>query len=579
MPEYLRPDVYVEEIAGGPAPIAGVSTSVAAFIGETERGPTDATLITSMEEYRRVFGDYTWKMGSGKPSTSFMRHSLEGFFANGGQKAFVARVLGNNAGPASCEIPTTATGNPPSESNPRGRASGRPSKEGANGEANSLTPSPSSATDGGTKDTKAGGGDAGATRAAAPSSGDPVLRVEACGPGVWGNDLRVTIKPSHLSFRDSSLFDVIVEYKQDWGNDDEIPYSERYTNLSPDGTDQNFYEKRINAFSDLITIKHLRPGRPADSSQSKPYSLVGGSDGEQVKLADYTGNSEIGGRSGLEALSEIDELSILCAPNEGDVPGLTGELIAHCEKLRNRFAILNSPQAVGKKILESPQSIGPEGDLMPVGESDYAAYYFPWLKVIDGKTGIERLVPPCGHVAGIYARTDIERGVSKAPANAPVRGAIGLQLTVLNAEQDILNPRGVNCIRPFAGRGTLIWSARTISADPGWKYINVRRLFIFIEESIRRSTQWVVFEPNNELLWDRIKQTVSDFLVDVWRDGALMGRSREEAFFVKCDRTTMTDNDIENGRVIILIGIAPVRPAEFVIFRLSQWQGGSAVES
>jgi uncharacterized protein len=242
-------------------------------------------------------------------------------------------------------------------------------------------------------------------------------------------------------------------------------------------------------------------------------------------------------------------------------------LVAHCETLISRFA-----------ILQAPPSAGPVGDLRPPRDSKYAAFYYPWLNVIDGQTDTERLIPPGGHIAGIYARSDIERGVFKAPANEVVRGIIGLQFTVTKGDQEILNPRGVNCIRPFIGRGIRVWGARTTSIDPMWRYVNVRRLFIYLEESIRRDTQWVVFEPNNEQLWDRVRQTCTDFLTTVWRDGGLMGRTREEAFFVKCDRTTMTENDIETGRIIIVIGVAPVRPAEFVIFRISQWQGGSAVE-
>jgi len=158
-----------------------------------------------------------------------------------------------------------------------------------------------------------------------------------------------------------------------------------------------------------------------------------------------------------------------------------------------------------------------------------------------------------------------------------VNGALDLQFNVTKGEQDVLNPRGVNCIRSFLGRGILVWGARTTSDDPAWIYVNVRRLFIFLEKSIQRSTQWVVFEPNNEALWARLVQGVSDWLTSVWRDGALLGKTAEEAFFVKCDRTTMTENDIETGRLVMIIGVAPTRPAEFVIFRLAQWRSGSEI--
>jgi len=184
---------------------------------------------------------------------------------------------------------------------------------------------------------------------------------------------------------------------------------------------------------------------------------------------------------------------------------------------------------------------------------------------------MKKLIPPGGYMAGIYARSDVERGVHKAPANETVRGVVDLQLPIGKGEQDVLNPRGVNCIRAFPGRGIRVWGARTLSSDPSWKYINVRRLFLYLEESIDEGTQWVVFEPNSEILWARVIQTISNFLKGAWKSGALMGLTPEEAFFVKCDRTTMTQDDINNGRLIVLIGVAPVKPAEFVIFRIAQW--------
>jgi hypothetical protein len=286
-----------------------------------------------------------------------------------------------------------------------------------------------------------------------------------------------------------------------------------------------------------------------------------------VTLQDYKGKAgtEPGNETGLLAFKEVDDISIVCAPNEGDIQGLTDALVAHCELMKDRFA-----------IIQAPQSAGPIGKLMPPTDSKYAAYYYPWIKVMDPLTQKPKLVPPGGHVAGVYARSDIERGVHKAPANEVVKGVSGLQFPLSKAKQDILNPRGINCIRVFAGRGIRVWGARTISSDPLWKYVNVRRLFLFLEESIEKGTQWVVFEPNNEKLWARVKQTITQFLTGVWKTGALMGTAPGEAFFVKCDRSTMTQDDIDNGRLVCVIGVAPTKPAEFVIFRIAQWQGGSA---
>jgi len=205
------------------------------------------------------------------------------------------------------------------------------------------------------------------------------------------------------------------------------------------------------------------------------------------------------------------------------------------------------------------------------------ALYYPWIKVLNGPELASGFVPPCGHIAGIYARSDQRVGVHKAPANEVLEGVLDLEISLDNSRQGRLNPAGVNCLRVFPGRGIRVWGARTTSSDPLWKYINVRRLFLFLEESIDEGTQWVVFEPNDEKLWARVKQTITQFLTRVWKDGALMGTTPEEAFFVKCDRTTMTQDDIDNGRLIVLIGVAPVKPAEFVIFRIAQWAGGSAV--
>jgi uncharacterized protein len=184
-------------------------------------------------------------------------------------------------------------------------------------------------------------------------------------------------------------------------------------------------------------------------------------------------------------------------------------------------------------------------------------------------------LPPGGYVAGIYARSDTERGVHKAPANEVVLGASDVEFQISKGEQDVLNPKGVNVIRSFPGRGIRVWGARTLSSNSLWKYINVRRLFIFIEASVEKGTQWVVFEPNDDRLWARVRATINQFLTGVWRSGALMGTTPEEAFFVKCDRSTMTQDDIDNGRLVCVIGIAPVKPAEFVVFRIAQWQGGS----
>jgi phage tail sheath protein FI len=242
-------------------------------------------------------------------------------------------------------------------------------------------------------------------------------------------------------------------------------------------------------------------------------------------------------------------------------------LITHCEELQDRFAILDPQDGLRNEGIRAFRE--------PL-DTKYAALYYPWLYVPDPRSRRSVFVAPSGHMAGIYARTDVERGVHKAPANVVIRGIDlslprrGLEQDVTKREQDMLNPKGINALRAFPNLGTRVWGARTLSSDQSWKYINVRRLFIFVEESIDEGTQWVVFEPNDEPLWARVRQSITNFLTTVWRDGALEGKKAEEAFFVTCDRTTMTQDDIDNGRLICVIGIAPVKPAEFVIFRIQQ---------
>lgn len=289
-----------------------------------------------------------------------------------------------------------------------------------------------------------------------------------------------------------------------------------------------------------------------------------------VGLQHYLGNDTPGERTGLAAFREVDEIAIVCAPDEISVPGLTTAIKEHCENMKDRFAILQAPPGATEQLL----SRGVPNEY--ISQRGYAAVYLPWIHIMDPETNVMKLVPPGGHIAGIYARSDTERGVHKAPANEMIRGAQALELNITKGEQDILNPQGINCIRSFRGRGILVWGARTTSTNALWKYVNVRRLFLYLEESIDEGTQWAVFEPNDEKLWARIRQSIGNFLTTEWRNGALMGTTPDEAFYVKCDRTTMTQDDIDNGRLICEIGVSPVKPAEFVIFRITQWTGDSA---
>ncbi len=363
---------------------------------------------------------------------------------------------------------------------------------------------------------------------------------------------------------------------------------EIYEGLSIDRSSERYFarERVINKASSLIEITDKRENKSTfpKSINYMPASLSSplkdGNDGiTNITASDYIGTTNTKDeRTGIVALEPVDEVSLLAIPDimndnlsSDGIEQVQLAMIGHCENLKDRFAILDP---IKNSTVQEVQAWRKDNL-----DSKYAAIYYPWIKVSDpimAEYSTSRFIPPSGHIAGIYARSDVERGVHKAPANEVVSGVTELERTLTTREQEVLNPDGVNCIRVFQGRGIRVWGARTISSDPLWKYINIRRLFIFIEKSIEKYTQWVVFEPNNEKLWARVRATITQFLTTVWRDGALMGTTPEEAFFVKCDRTTMTQNDIDNGRLIVQIGIAPVKPAEFVIFRIAQWAGGSA---
>jgi phage tail sheath protein FI len=276
----------------------------------------------------------------------------------------------------------------------------------------------------------------------------------------------------------------------------------------------------------------------------------------------------------LATLNDARDVAVVAAPG-GTIAGFNGissvapvhaALIEHVSQQETyRFAVLDPPPSCSSSDVE---------DLRASIDSINAALYYPWIAISDPRASTKKLsqinVPPSGFLCGIYARTDAQQGVFKAPANQPLVGAGGLERAIANLESDALNALGINCLRSFPGRGNLAWGARTISSDPEWKYVNIRRYFLYLEHSIDQGTQWAVFEPNNEQLWAAIRQSISNFLYNEWRRGALIGVRTEEAFFVKCDRTTMTQNDLDNGRLICEIGAAPLKPAEFIIFRIGQ---------
>ena len=305
---------------------------------------------------------------------------------------------------------------------------------------------------------------------------------------------------------------------------------------------------------------------PGDGKDGKEPKKAAAPKGPVDKDSLYIGrDGGPGRRSGIKCFEEVDEIAILAAPGQTS-PAVQDALLTHCETRKDRFAILDSPETITGGIDRLPKP----------RDSKYGAYYFPWIQCYDPEKG-NVYVPPSGHIAGVYSRTDSERGVHKAPANEMIRGALGLKYAVSKGEQDLLNPKGINAIRHMNG-AVRIWGARTLSSDPSWRYINVRRLFIMVESSIERATQWVVFEPNDHRLWKRVTRTISSFLTLLWRNGALMGTSPEQAFYVKCDAETNPTEVVDAGQLVVEVGLAPVKPAEFVIFRIGQMASGGGVE-
>lgn len=570
MAEYLSPGVYVEEFESGSKPMEGVSTSTAGFIGLAERGPVEGVpqLVTNPADFHRMYGGYLSENEFGE--YRYLAYAVEQFFLNGGSRCFVCRVAPQDA--------VCAT-------------------------------------------------------AFAPSKEKPVVQLTAKNPGMWGNHIRVVITPSSkaktqileeietnegkkylvkngagfyagdvVMFTDGtetvynkvvSSRDNVISFETEFTADVvdkslvptkvistcefamEVSYNEIvefYDQMSFNVQAPNYVDKKM-AKSDLVEVHYLENNTEAvapfeqlvgEDASVGSVAFAGGSNGSvaSISAADFIGEDRgAGRRTGIQAFLDNDVVSLMAIPGVTD-PNVQLMLVAHCENTGSRFAVLDIPRDARKV-----EDIIAHRNIF---DTNYAALYHPWLNVFDPLDKKNISIPPSGSILGIYARSDNARGVHKAPANEVVRGCVGLDCQFNTGEQDILNPKGVNLIRAFAGQGIRVWGARTATSNSSWKYINVRRLFIFIEESIKANTNWAVFEPNDEVLWVRVQRTISVFLTNLWRGGSLAGTSPEEAFFVHIGRDTMSQDDIDNGRLICVIGVAPVKPAEFVIFRISQ---------
>lgn len=582
MAEYLSPGVYVEEYDSGAVPMQGVSTSTAGFIGLAQRGPVvgKPQLVTSFADYKRAFGGYLSEAKFGE--ARFLPYAVEQFFINGGSRAYIMRVAaeGAAAAKATAGVLQIEAANP--------------------GEwGNKIRVSVEASSKAKTQVIAVNGADLKLKNAEGFNQGDVVElfdgKAKAYATIVSSLDNIVTLDaPCTLNVADEKIgtpkYIKTCELTLTVKLDDVV---ETYANVSLCPEAGNFVSARARK-SDLVTIAVAEAKAPAAPKEGKdekapapakagvtPIELVGGaavialaggSDGKvaNVNPSVYMGEDNgPGKRSGLAAFLENVDVSIMAIPGV-TAPEVQAALIAHCENCKSCFAILDVP--IDRKKTNDVV------EFRDMYDTTYAAMYHPWLEMFDPLAKRSAYFPPSGAMAGIYARTDNERGVHKAPANEIVRGCTGLSCNYNEGEQDILNPKGVNLIRAFTGRGIRVWGARTMSSNGLWKYVNVRRLYIYIEESIKANTNWVVFEPNSEVLWGRVTRTIEMFLATCWRSGALAGSTPAEAYFVECGPTTMTQDDIDNGRLICNIGIAAVKPAEFVIFRITQHTASSESE-
>jgi phage tail sheath protein FI len=510
---YLTPGVYVEEVPSANKPIEGVGTSIAAFVGLAPGGPVNrATRISNWTQFATIFGDQQNPENGPFMEGAYLAHSVYGFFQNGGGLCWIVRVGNSDGGVRMAALP--AAGDPTAEAF---RAIALPAAE-----------------------------------------GDVKLELTA-EPGGEGADSGTDGPQSYKL--------IVTAGSQ----------TEEHDGLSVK-KGRAYIVTKVNAASKLIKIEETGGTLPDVTLAPGKYTLaMPKQSGDDITPQQFEG--DVAKREGMGGLAAVDEVTMVICPDlmtfagNGDdtaMRDLQGKMIAHCENMGDRMAVLDSPPNM------NPQDVL-DWRMNAAGyDSKFAALYYPWLEVMDPISKRPLLVPPSGHVAGVWARTDGTRGVHKAPANEVTLGVNGVGFQVTGEEQGGLNQRGINCIRAFSGRGIRIWGARTMSSDPEWRYVNVRRLFNYISESIMEGTQWAVFEPNDERLWSSLRISAGNFLARTWRQGALFGATPQEAFFVKCDAETNPQDVIEAGQVVVEVGICPVKPAEFVIFRISQFAAGAS---
>lgn len=509
MSQYLSPGVYVEEKSSGVKPIEGVGTSTGAFVGIAEKGPIGkAELIANWTQFVNKFGGYI--------ANGNMAYAVNQFFNEGGTRCYVVRT---------CHYTDIQ-------------------------DLNSTTASPSGKT-------------------LMDSNNEPAFRVLASSDGKWGDKISIDVEAATDPELEDSGFKLIVKY-----NDIEVQAIDDLTINNVEDTINNNGLSYIRIEKD--DWDEGSPSNRVSGSGNKPHidqliTLEEGDDGLNAQNStDFIGDQSA--QNGLYAFDLIDDINIVAIP---DMAGERTVMLAglnYCQSRGDCFFVADPPSDLSPmEIVDFKKGTGDyRGNAF---NSSYGALYYPWIKITDPATGRIKAVPPSGAVAGTYAKTDTVRGVHKAPAGIGegyLDTAIGIEKIITKSEHDGLNPLGINVIRSFPSSGICIWGARTLSADPEWKYINIRRLFIFLEESIDEATQWVVFEPNTSALWGSVKRNITAFLLRVWRNGALFGTTPEVAFYVKIDEENNPPEVRDAGQLIIEIGVAPVKPAEFVIIRISQ---------
>jgi phage tail sheath protein FI len=541
MSTYMTPGVYVEEVPARNKPIEGVSTSIAAFIGMAPWGPLNRpVLISDWSQFERTYSDPEHPKAGPYMEGAYLAYAVRGFFANQGTQCWVVRVGGIGQPravlPAEKDRKKTpvleATARPEVEADVKLELTLDPPALNAH---NDTDPKQASAKQTGTKQTGTKQGDAEQS-------------------GAQGADADEAAQPPPPTYT------LVLTAKG--------AATEKYSGLAP-----SELAAKVNEQSKLIELTPQAGGGDLLPAAATYCLSAPAKPAQDVSAEEVEGSSAK--HHGLLGLEAIEDISMVCVPDlmaiaktDTELRDLQGKVIEHCEKMADRVALLDTPRdKIPADVLD--------WRLNAAGyDSKQATLYYPWLEVMDRLSGFPKLVPPCGHVAGVWARTDKTRGVHKAPANEAIMEITGLGFHITDVEQGELNRSGLNCIRPFQGRGIRVWGARTLSYDPEWRYLNVRRLFNFISDSIMRGTQWAVFEPNDERLWIQLQIAVSNFLTIAWRNGALFGATPEEAFYVKCDRETNPPESIDAGQVVTEVGIAPVKPAEFVVFRINQYTAG-----